>query len=119
MSPLFSRNQHVTKALFDLNVPIALVCEATDGQMKPHADKADALSHIPSFPEGLRDSMRFSRLQFSGGQRQQIAIARALVRNLTLLLLGEATSALDKEFEPVVEGALKEAVTGRTTNSRR
>jgi hypothetical protein len=61
MSPLFSRNQHVTKALFDLNVPIALVCEAPDGQMKLLADKADALSRIPPFPEGLRDSVRFSR----------------------------------------------------------
>jgi ATP-binding cassette, subfamily B (MDR/TAP), member 1 len=57
--------------------------------------------------------MRFS----SGGQRRQIAIARALIRNPTLLLLDEATPALDTESEWVVEAALNEAATKTTTTA--
>ena len=79
------------------------------------ARAAQAESFIDALPEGFDTALGDRARSLSGGQRQRLAIARALVRQAPILLLDEATSALDAENERLVQSALDEAMTGRTT----
>ncbi|KAF4965821.1 hypothetical protein FSARC_6414 [Fusarium sarcochroum] len=97
------------------NIAIGLDYKPSDEEVCEACCQANALDFVVSLPEGLNTPCGSRGLQFSGGQRQRIAVARALIRKPRLLLLDEATSALDTQSEQVVQQALDEAASSRTT----
>ncbi len=76
---------------------------------------ANAWEFIERLPDGLNTPLGVLGNALSGGQRQRIAIARAFLKDSTILLLDEPTSALDRESEGVVLEGLQALIRGRTT----
>jgi ATP-binding cassette, subfamily B, bacterial MsbA len=88
---------------------------ASEAEIVAVARAAHAHDFIMSFPQGYDTPVGEHGLKLSGGQRQRIAIARALIKDAPIILLDEATAALDSESEQHVQQALAELCKGRTT----
>ncbi len=88
---------------------------ATDEEIKIAAKAAAADEFIDQLPDGYHTYLGERGLRLSVGQRQRIAIARAILKNAPILLLDEATSSLDAESEQLVQHALEHLMQNRTT----
>lgn len=88
---------------------------ATEQEIVDAAKAACAHDFIMSFPLGYDTPVGEHGTQLSGGQRQRIAVARALIKNAPIILLDEATAALDSESEKQVQEAIEHLCQGRTT----
>jgi ATP-binding cassette subfamily B protein len=88
---------------------------ATEAEIVEAAKAACAHEFIMGFPLGYDAPVGEHGTQLSGGQRQRIAVARALIKNAPIILLDEATAALDSESEKQVQEAIEHLCRNRTT----
>jgi ABC-type multidrug transport system fused ATPase/permease subunit len=89
--------------------------EATDDEVRAAAAKLDCLDLLESLPDGLRTQVGEKGGGISAGQRQLVCFARALLADPRILILDEATSAIDALTEARLQRALTELVKGRTS----
>ncbi len=89
--------------------------DATDEQVRAAARAANIDDFVASLPEGYQTMVGERGDRLSGGQRQCITIARAILKDAPVLILDEATSNLDAQSELLVRTALANLMAGRTT----
>ncbi|WP_227870138.1 ABC transporter ATP-binding protein [Streptomyces otsuchiensis] len=88
---------------------------ATEEQIRAAARAAQADGFISAFPDGYDTLVGEQGLTLSGGQRQRVALARAILTDPRLLILDDATSAVDARVEHEIHDALRRVMAGRTT----
>jgi ATP-binding cassette subfamily B protein len=89
--------------------------DASDDAIESAARIAQAHDFVTALPQGYDTMVGERGLSLSGGQRQRIALARALVHAPRILVLDDATSAVDSQVEEAILGSLREVMRGRTT----
>jgi ATP-binding cassette, subfamily B, bacterial MsbA len=89
--------------------------DASEAEIVAAAKAAYAHDFITAFPRGYDTQVGEHGLQVAGGERQRIAVARALLKDAPIILLDEATASLDSESERQVQGAIEHLCRGRTT----
>jgi ATP-binding cassette subfamily B protein len=87
---------------------------SSDGQIKAAAQSAEAWSFIEALPDGLDTAIGERGMRLSGGQRQRLSLARAILKDAPLLILDEATSAVDNETEAAIQRSLARVSADRT-----
>lgn len=120
LSDLYNRVAIVTQDafLFSTTVRENIRCgrpQASDAEVESAARAADVHDEIVALPEGYDTLVGSAHRALSGGQTQRVNIARAILKNATLLILDEATSNLDSIAEARVQRAIARLMQGRTT----
>lgn len=88
--------------------------DATEAEIVRALKKAHAWEFVKDFSDGIQTKIGERGVKLSGGQKQRLSIARAILKDPKILILDEATNALDSESEVLVQDALDEFMKART-----
>ena len=118
-----SLRKHISMVLQDVFLFNGTVAEniaygspnATMEEIRKAAEAAKAEEIIQGMPDGYETEIGERGARLSGGQKQRLAIARAILYDAPILILDEATSAVDTETEAQITAALQNLIKGRTT----
>jgi len=97
------------------NIIYGIGRDVSDEELADVSRKAYLYDFIKSLPEGFNTYIGDRGVKLSGGEKQRLSIARALLKGSEILILDEATSSLDTATERLIQAAINEAVKGRTT----
>lgn len=87
----------------------------SDERLWDAAERAAVADFIRGLPDGMNTTVGERGVKLSGGQKQRLSIARALVKDAEIVILDEATAALDNESEKIIQHALDNLMTHKTT----
>ncbi|MEZ6185727.1 MAG: ATP-binding cassette domain-containing protein [Planctomycetota bacterium] len=89
--------------------------DATPAEVEAAARQAEAHDFIAALPQGYATQVGEHGQKLSGGQQQRLSLARAVLKDAPVLVLDEATSAVDNETEAAIQRSLSQLSVGRTT----
>jgi len=97
------------------NIEYGLTGSVSDDLLQLVISKAKLLQLVKNLPNGLNTVVGDQGVKLSGGEKQRVSIARAMLKQAEILILDEATSSLDSENEKLIQEAIQEVIIGRTT----
>lgn len=89
--------------------------DVSDERLWDAAERAAVADFIRGLPDGMNTTVGERGVKLSGGQKQRLSIARALVKDAEIVILDEVTAALDNESEKIIQHALDNLITHKTT----